>query len=112
MAATKRNAMLRPETAEQLRNQIRATQIVKRLAAFALGENDPQNNKPIEMTPHQVTAALGLLRKSVPDLASIEQHIEDSRERVVSGEPLNDDQWEKRYGDSLATAAGAAKSTH
>lgn len=70
MAAPKRNAMLRPETAEKLRNQIRTTQLLKRAEMFALGENDPQSKAPIEMSPHQVTMLLGLVRKTLPDLTS------------------------------------------
>ena len=79
MAAPKRNAMLRPETAKKLRDQIRTTQIIKRLEAFALGETDLQTKdlRPVEMSPAQVSAALGLMRKSLPDLTAA----------TVSGDP-------------------------
>jgi hypothetical protein len=39
------------------------------LNSFALGLKDPQANRPVEMTDLQVKAALGLLRKTLPDLA-------------------------------------------
>lgn len=46
------------------REKIQTTQLVNRLT-------DHVNGK-IEMAPSQVTAALGLLRKSLPDLSSVE----------------------------------------
>lgn len=70
MAAPRRNAMLRPETAERLRDQIRVTQLLKRLEGFALGENDARSKKPIEMSPQQVTAAVKLVGKRLPDLTA------------------------------------------
>jgi hypothetical protein len=48
---------------EEVRQKIRTSQLVNRLHAFVKGE--------IEMTPHQVTAALGLIRKTMPDLTAI-----------------------------------------
>lgn len=104
--------MRRAETAEMLRERIRTTQLLKRAEAFALGENDPQSGKPIEMSPTQATVLLGLLGKTLPNLASVEQTIEDSRQRVVSGEALSDDKWEQQYGDSLAAAARTSESAH
>lgn len=58
MARTKRNAML----IEEARQKIRTTQLINRLTDHALGKVDMQGT--------QVTAALGLLKKSVPDLAA------------------------------------------
>lgn len=59
MAATKRNAML----IEEARSKIKTTQIVNRLTNHVLGT--------VDMSPSQVTAALGLLKKSIPDLAAV-----------------------------------------
>ena len=53
-----------PAYAEAVRSRIRAGGIVKRLEDHVLGK--------IEMSATQVSAALGLLRKAVPDLASVE----------------------------------------
>jgi hypothetical protein len=53
-----------PSYAEKVRARIRAGGIVHRLEQHVLGK--------VEMTASQVTAALGLLRKCVPDLASVE----------------------------------------
>ena len=54
------------------RKQIAATQILRRLNSFCLC--DPDNPKPgdIRMTRTQVHVALALLRKVLPDLASVE----------------------------------------
>jgi hypothetical protein len=53
-----------PGYALAVRARIRAGGIVKRLEDHVLGK--------VEMTASQVTAALGLLRKCVPDLATVE----------------------------------------
>lgn len=50
--------------AEAVRARVRAGGIAKRLEGHVLGK--------IEMTSSQVTAALGLLRKVVPDLSATE----------------------------------------
>ena len=51
---------------------IQATQILKRLQGFVF--TDPDNPKPgdVRMTRTQATVALALLRKVLPDLASVE----------------------------------------
>lgn len=56
--APKRNAML----IEEARSKIQTTHIAKRLTDHVLGK--------VDMTSTQVTAALGLLRKVIPDLAA------------------------------------------
>lgn len=52
------------------RDRIQAAMIVKRLEGFVKGDDD--QGKKIELSPAQVTAALGLLRKCVPDIAAIQ----------------------------------------
>ena len=59
MARTKRNAMNIAET----RQRVQTTQLLKRLTNHALGE--------LEMSATQVRAAEVLLKKSLPDLASV-----------------------------------------
>jgi len=44
------------------REKIRTGQLINRLEKFVLGEG------AIELTPAQVTAALGLIKKTLPDL--------------------------------------------
>lgn len=48
---------------EEVRQKIQTSQLVNRLTAFINGE--------IELSPHQVTAALGLIRKTMPDLTAV-----------------------------------------
>lgn len=57
-------ARLNPKQDERTRNVIQTTQLVKRLNNFALDEE-----KRVVMSSDQVRAALGLLRKTIPDLA-------------------------------------------
>ncbi len=64
-------ARLNPRQDERARSAIQTTQLCKRLNAFAMGETDPcsPNGKKLEMSDGQIRAALGLLRKTIPDLA-------------------------------------------
>lgn len=63
MAATKRNAMLIAEA----REKIKTTQLINRLQNHAFGE--------VEMAATQIKATEILLRKSVPDLQSVNAEI-------------------------------------
>lgn len=56
--------LMHPARAEEVRAKIRAALIVKALEDHVIAGKD--------MTATQVSAALGLLRKSIPDLAAIE----------------------------------------
>lgn len=49
---------------ENTRAKIQASQLINRLEAHVLGD--------VDMKPTQVQAALGLLKKSVPDLSAVE----------------------------------------
>ena len=62
-------ARLNPKNDQRARDAIQTTQLCKRLNGFALNEKDHQTDKPIVMSSDQVRAALGLLRKTIPDLA-------------------------------------------
>ena len=63
-------ARLNPRQDDRARSSIQTTQLCKRLNSFALGENDPcYPDKKLEMSSDQVRAALGLLKKTIPDLA-------------------------------------------
>jgi hypothetical protein len=54
---------------EEVREKIRTSQLVNRLNAYA--------NSKVELAPAQVTAILGLLKKTMPDLQAI----------TISGDP-------------------------
>jgi hypothetical protein len=47
---------------ENTRAKIKASQLINRLSAHVFGK--------VDMKPTQVTAALGLLKKTIPDLSS------------------------------------------
>ncbi len=63
------------------------------------------------MSASQVTAALGLLKKTVPDLSAIE-HTGEIVHRDVTDQPLTAEQWETQYADRLETTGGATESAH
>lgn len=76
---------------EDTRKRIKAGVIMERLTRLIAGE--------IEMPPHAVTAALGLLRKVLPDLAQIEHSGELTTTKVVRLPSVNKDtgQWQKEH---------------
>lgn len=76
---------------DDTRAKIRAGNIINRLTKLIEGE--------IEMAPHAVTAALGLLRKSLPDLTSVEHSGEVTKTYVVRmpAKPAGIGEWTKRY---------------
>ena len=61
---------LNPKHDERTREKIKTSQLINRLNAFVLGESDPTSKEPVEMSATQVTAALGLLKKTLPDLTA------------------------------------------
>jgi len=75
------------------RLKIKTTQIQKRLMEHILGD--------IKMDASQVTAALGLLKKTLPDLQSIEQVTEITERKVISSEPMQLDDWEKNQNKAV-----------
>lgn len=93
MAETKgvRGVRLNPQQDDRTRSAIQTTQIVKRLTALVKGE--------VEMAPHAVTAALGLLRKTLPDLTAVEHSGEIKKTYVARMPPREDnlDKWQSTY---------------
>jgi hypothetical protein len=83
MAARKRTW-----TPEVVRGRIRTSMLARRLTKHALGK--------CEMTSTQVAAALGLLKKTLPDLSATELTGE-IRQRDVSDQPITDEQWAEQY---------------
>lgn len=74
-----------------VREKIRATQLVNALEKHVLGRK--------KMAATQVTAALGLLKKCVPDLATMEHTGEVTHQHVArlpDVEP-NSEAWLKKY---------------
>lgn len=83
---------------EEHRSRIRTSQLLNRLQNFLLGKNDRRTKKPIDLSPHQVAGILGLLKKAIPDLQSIE-HVGDVgvKHTFVSDKPLTPDEWADEF---------------
>lgn len=60
---------------DEIRQQIRATKLVQRLEAAALGD--------VTITSVQANAAIALLRKVLPDLSSVDQQVSGDDTRPI-----------------------------
>lgn len=80
---------------DETRARIQAGNIINRLTKLIEGK--------IDMAPHAVTAALGLLRKTLPDLTSVEHSGEVTKTYVARlPQPIRDiDEWQKQTTKSL-----------
>lgn len=88
-----------PKSDDSIRSKIEVLTIVERLTQFVKGE--------IEMTSPQVSAALGLLKKALPDLASVEHGGEIAQTlHTISSEPMSEEEWERKY------CAGSGEAPH
>lgn len=75
-----------PWTPDKVRQRIRTTKIITRLQLFIRGK--------VEMSAPQVTAALGLLKKTVPDLAAVEVNVQGTIEVYdVTDKPMSAEDW-------------------
>lgn len=76
---------------DDTRAKIKAGNIISRLNKLIAGE--------IEMPPHAVTAALGLLRKSLPDLASVDYSGEITTRYVaeIPAVSATTDSWQSQH---------------
>lgn len=64
MAARKNRGTLDKPWDDSVRLKIKTSMLINRLTDFV--------ESKVELAPHQVTAALGLLKKTLPDLAAVE----------------------------------------
>lgn len=88
---------LDPRHADRTRAKIQTTQVINRLEKFVLGgEGD-------DMSAAQVTAAIALLRKSLPDMQAIEQKIETEIKTVATEPIMQEDEWEETFADTSDT---------
>jgi hypothetical protein len=70
--------------------KIQDSAIIKRLQAHIFGH--------IEMSPSAVTAAIGLLRKKMPDLAAVETTgTIETIHYGIGDQPLTEDEWNKQF---------------
>jgi hypothetical protein len=63
------------------RDRIRTSQLINRLEKFVLSETE--QDVKVELSPAQVTAALGLIKKTLPDLAQVDGNLEHSGKVVA-----------------------------
>lgn len=71
------------------RERLRGTKVMEKLVAHVCdGE---------EMSKSQVTAAIALLKKILPDLTAVELSGTIGHRSVVSSEPLTDEQWIEQH---------------
>lgn len=66
---------------DETRSKIKTSQLINRLTGHVLGD--------VEMSPSQVTAGLGLLRKTLPDLTATEHSGEIATKRSAE---MSDDE--------------------
>lgn len=75
---------------ENTRKKIQASQLIKVLTEHVLGER--------EMSSTQVTAALGLMKKILPDLSNIDiDATVDQTIKDVTADPLTPEEWSAQY---------------
>jgi hypothetical protein len=82
---------------DETRAKIQAGNIINRLHKLIMGE--------IDMAPHAVSAALGLLRKKLPDLASVEHSGEITKNYValMPQKTATIEEWQKQHAPSMTT---------
>ena len=82
---------------DDTRAKIKAGNIINRLTKLIEGK--------IEMAPHAVTAALGLLRKSLPDLTSVEHSGEITKVYVARMPAVTKtmDEWRNQHSQPTQT---------
>ncbi len=81
----------------RLKEKIGAEKLIKRLKEFADSRFSPTSDS--YMAPHQVTAAMGLLRKVIPDLAAVEHKGEVAIRPVIEPEPTPVE-WKEAFAES------------
>ena len=92
MAARKRRGTLDSGWDDTVRQRIKAGFIIEKLQDHIMGQ--------VNMTATQVTAALGLLKKALPDLQAVEHSGEvENTQYVISDqpEPQSHEEWLARY---------------
>jgi hypothetical protein len=79
------------EWEEKISKKIQTSMIVNRLIDYVNGK--------IKLEPAQVTAAIALMRKTLPDLVAAEFRGEEVHKFVVAPEVMSKEDWLKTKGD-------------
>ena len=91
-------ARLNPKHDAKTREKIKTSQLINRLNSFVLGEVDGKTGKPIEMSSTQVSAAIALLRKVLPDLQATQLTGEVQHNyALMPEEALTAEEWQKQF---------------
>lgn len=94
MAARKRKGTKDKPWSEATREKIRASMLIKSLENHVF--------KGTSMKTTQVTAALGLLKKVLPDLSAAELRGElETRQAWIGPEPLTAEEWEEKHENKV-----------
>ena len=97
MAPRTRKVYQDADTIERIRGAIQTSQLVKRLTDHV--------NGTVELNKSQVSAALGLLKKTLPDLTSVEHSGEIATPTVarVPTQPTDMEAWRKQFASETPT---------
>jgi hypothetical protein len=97
-------ARLNPQQDARTRSAIRTSQLVNRLQSFALSDIDPVSKSPVKMDRDQITAALGLLKKTLPDLVATQLSGEVATSHVIRApaKPASAEEWAVTYAPRAA----------
>ena len=84
---------------ENTRQKIQASQLINRLQDHVLTHKKDPDFEKKEMTPSQVSAAMGLLKKILPDLQATElsQSSENPITPIISDRPMSKDEWTAQH---------------
>jgi hypothetical protein len=89
-AGRPKKSSLSPRRIQEIEETIKANQIIKRLQGHIVNGTDMQASA--------VTAALGLLRKVMPDLAAVETSgTIETIHYGIGDQPLTDDEWNQQF---------------
>lgn len=77
---------------DETRAKIQTSQLINRLSDHVLGT--------VDLSPTQVTAALGLLKKTLPDLSQVDAINENiNTDFVIGAEAVSREEWLRQHGD-------------
>lgn len=91
---------------ENTRAKIQTSQLINRLQDHIDGK--------VELETSQVRGIEILLKKTLPDMSSIDQTIDDKRQHIISDKPLTNEEWEAKHsnGRIMESAGRTSDSTH
>lgn len=101
-----RKAFLSKRNDESIRARIKTALLVETLQADALGTLTNNDGELVELSEGRRKSALGLLRKTLPDLAAVELSGSVTA-TVVARRPLTEDEWAEKFSGDDGDGAQA-----